>query len=41
MLRRAKAAWEYLAHRRPFEDELDEEIRSQFELLVDRLRRAG
>jgi hypothetical protein len=41
MLRRTKAGLEYLAHRRPFEDELDEEIRSQFELLVDRLRRAG
>src|SRR5215469_16154179 len=41
MLRRAKAVWEYLAHRQPFEDELDEEIRSQFELLVDRLRAGG
>ena len=41
MLRRAKAAWEYLAHRRPFEAELDEEIRSQFEMLVDRLMARG
>jgi hypothetical protein len=41
MLRRVKAVWEYLAHRRPFEAELDEEIRSQFEMLVDRLRARG
>ena len=41
MLRRAKAVWKYLAHRRPFEAELDEEIRSQFEMLVDRLRARG
>jgi predicted permease len=41
MLRRVKAVWEYLAHRRPFEAELDEEIRSQFEMMVDRLRARG
>jgi hypothetical protein len=41
MLLRVKAVWEYLAHRRPFEAELDEEIRSQFEMLVDRLRARG
>src|SRR5215471_18981477 len=41
MLGRMKAVWEYLVHRRPFEADLDEEISSQFEMLVDRLRARG
>ncbi len=41
MINRAKQVWDYLLHRRPFEEELDAEIRSQFEMLVDRLRARG
>src|SRR5215475_6476821 len=41
MMQRAKAVWKYLTHRRPFEAELDEEIRSQFEMFVDRLHARG
>src|SRR5690349_21018996 len=41
MLRRVRAIWEYLAYWRRFEAELDEEIRSQFKMMVHRLRARG